>query len=160
MNYISIQSSKDVIEHYGIKGMRWGIKSRHADLRDNHIAYKNLKRKVKSIQKDLRKQYGKSNDPGYTKWRMKHKLKAAKRYNQAEEVRRAAQEAYELNGRKITPGLEKANTKYNMLMRESRAHNTAYNTDPHDYVRNKSSYDKYNVRKEVKNAFRREGKIK
>lgn len=73
MNYISIQSSKDVIERFGIKGMRWGIKSRHADLRDNH---------------------------------------------------------------------------------------TAYNTDPHDYVRNKSSYDKYNVRKEVKNAFRREGKIK
>lgn len=26
--YFSIQSSKDVIEHYGIKGMRWGIKSR------------------------------------------------------------------------------------------------------------------------------------
>lgn len=24
MNYISIQSSKDVIEHYGTKGMRWG----------------------------------------------------------------------------------------------------------------------------------------
>lgn len=44
-NYISIQSSKDVIEHYGIKGMRWGIRSRHSDLRDNHIAYKNLKKK-------------------------------------------------------------------------------------------------------------------
>ena len=24
MNYISIQSSKDVIEHFGIKGMKWG----------------------------------------------------------------------------------------------------------------------------------------
>ena len=44
MNYISIQSSKDVIEHYGIKGMRWGIKSRHADLRDNHIAYKKFEK--------------------------------------------------------------------------------------------------------------------
>lgn len=140
--------------------MRWGIRSRHADLRSNHDAYKNLKRKVKSIQKDLIKQHGRANDPGYTKWRMKHKLKSAKRYNQAEEIRRAAQEKYEKNGRKITPGIEKANVKYNMLMRESRAHNTAYNTDPHDYVRNKSSYDKYNVRKEVKNAFRREGKIK
>lgn len=28
MNYISIQSLNDVIERYGIKGMRWGIKSR------------------------------------------------------------------------------------------------------------------------------------
>lgn len=31
MNYIGIQSSNDVIEHYGIKGMRWvlevGIKN-------------------------------------------------------------------------------------------------------------------------------------
>lgn len=24
MNYISIQSSRDVIEHFGIKGMKWG----------------------------------------------------------------------------------------------------------------------------------------
>ena len=74
MNYISIQYSKDVIEHYGIKGMRWGINSRHADVRYNHIAYKNMKKKVKSIQKDLRKQYVNSNDPGYTKWKMKHEL--------------------------------------------------------------------------------------
>jgi hypothetical protein len=28
MSYISMSSSEDVIEHYGIKGMRWGIKSR------------------------------------------------------------------------------------------------------------------------------------
>lgn len=27
-NYISVQSSSDVIEHYGIKGMRWGIRIR------------------------------------------------------------------------------------------------------------------------------------
>lgn len=25
MNYISIQSSEDVIEHFGIKGMKWVI---------------------------------------------------------------------------------------------------------------------------------------
>lgn len=28
MNYISMSSSEDVIEHYGLKGMRLGIKSR------------------------------------------------------------------------------------------------------------------------------------
>ena len=27
MNYYSIQSSKDVIEHFGIKGMKWGRRS-------------------------------------------------------------------------------------------------------------------------------------
>ena len=25
MNYISMDSSQDIIEHYGIKGMRWGL---------------------------------------------------------------------------------------------------------------------------------------
>ena len=120
---------------------------------------RNLRNKLNLYKKDLRKKYGKANDPGYTKWRMNHKLKSAKTYNKAEEIRRAGQEAYQKNGGKITPKLEKATTKYNMLMRESRAHNTAYNTDQKDYVRNKSSYGKLNIHKEVKAAFRREGKI-
>ena len=29
MNYISIQSSKDVIEHFGIKGMKWGRRKKN-----------------------------------------------------------------------------------------------------------------------------------
>ena len=59
MNYISINSSQDIIEHYGIKGMRWGIRSRHADLMDNHRSYKKMKKQLKSIQKDLIKEHGK-----------------------------------------------------------------------------------------------------
>ena len=38
--YVSIQSSQDVIEHYGIKGMRWGIKSRNKELRNLDSIYK------------------------------------------------------------------------------------------------------------------------
>lgn len=34
--YYSIQSSKDVIKHFGIKGMSWGIRSRHANLKKLH----------------------------------------------------------------------------------------------------------------------------
>ena len=34
--YYSIQSSKDVIKHFGIKGMRWGIRSRHSGLKQLH----------------------------------------------------------------------------------------------------------------------------
>lgn len=41
MNYISVQSSQDVIEHFGIKGMRWGIRSRHSGLRKLHNKMKN-----------------------------------------------------------------------------------------------------------------------
>lgn len=46
MNYISIQSLNDVIEHYGIKGMRWGIKSR-----SEASQYKSMKGLVKEMKK-------------------------------------------------------------------------------------------------------------
>ena len=50
--YYSIQSSQDVIKHFGIKGMRWGVRSRHADLRANHESYKKLKKQAKSLLKN------------------------------------------------------------------------------------------------------------
>ena len=37
MNYISIQSSKDVIEHFGIKGMRWGHRNRREYLINRYM---------------------------------------------------------------------------------------------------------------------------
>ena len=51
MNYISIQSLNDVIEHYGIKGMRWGIKSRSPVVRSESSQYKNMKALVKEMKK-------------------------------------------------------------------------------------------------------------
>ena len=51
MNYISIQSLNDVIEHYGIKGMRWGIKSRSQVVRSEASQYKNMKALVKEMKK-------------------------------------------------------------------------------------------------------------
>ena len=50
MNYISIQSLNDVIEHYGIKGMRWGIKSRSPVVRSEASQYKNMKALVKEMK--------------------------------------------------------------------------------------------------------------
>lgn len=158
--YVSIQSTNDVIEHYGIKGMRWGIRSRHADLRANHESYKKMKREIKSIRKDLVNQYGTKTDPGFTKWRTKHKIQYAKKYNKAEEIRRAAQELYEKNGRKVTPRIQKRLDKYNMLQREVKAHDALYNTHPLDYVLRKGEYDKFNVRREAKAAMRRQRKMK
>lgn len=51
MNYISIQSLNDVIEHYGIKGMRWGIKSRSPIVRSEASQYKAMKSLVKEMKK-------------------------------------------------------------------------------------------------------------
>lgn len=51
MNYISIQSLNDVIEHYGIKGMRWGIKSRSPIVRSEASQYKSMKALVKEMKK-------------------------------------------------------------------------------------------------------------
>ncbi len=51
MNYISIQSLNDVIEHYGIKGMRWGIKGRSPVVRSEASQYKNMKALVKEMKK-------------------------------------------------------------------------------------------------------------
>lgn len=51
MNYISIQSLNDVIEHYGIKGMRWGIKSRSPIVRSESSRYKSIKALVKEMKK-------------------------------------------------------------------------------------------------------------
>lgn len=42
--YISIQSSQDVIEHFGIKGMKWGVHSRHKAVGDARTAYKSAKK--------------------------------------------------------------------------------------------------------------------
>ena len=37
MDYISIQSSKDVIKHFGIKGMRWGHRNRREHLINRYM---------------------------------------------------------------------------------------------------------------------------
>ena len=42
--YYSIQSSQDVIKHFGIKGMRWGVHSRNKDVRTARSNYKAAKK--------------------------------------------------------------------------------------------------------------------
>lgn len=35
---VHTDNSEDVIEHFGIKGIKWGVRSRHADLQANHMS--------------------------------------------------------------------------------------------------------------------------
>ena len=37
---IHLDSVEDIIQHYGIKGMKWGIRSRHKALKDSYDLYK------------------------------------------------------------------------------------------------------------------------
>lgn len=44
MSYTAIDNSQSVIQHYGKKGMKWGVRSRHADLKANHASYKKVEK--------------------------------------------------------------------------------------------------------------------
>ena len=133
---IHTDNSDDVLEHFGIKGMKWGVRSRHTDLRANHASYKKLKKQAKGIVKDINKEHkgDGTNNGGYTKWRLKEKVKGAKKYNKAEELRRVAQERYQKNGGKTDKKINKYLNKYNKLQKEISNHDNNYNMSPKDYM--------------------------
>jgi hypothetical protein len=139
MTYTAIDNSQSVIQHYGKKGMKWGVRSRHADLRANHESYKKLKKQAKGIVKDINKEHkgDGTSDGGYTKWRLKEKVKGAKKYNKAEELRRVAQERYQKNGGKTDKKISKYLNKYNKLQKEISNHDNNYNMSSREYFSRK-----------------------
>lgn len=88
MNYISIQSLNDVIEHYGIKGMRWGIKSRSPVVRSEASQYKNMKALVKEMKKA--RMVTKRQNKGY-----KLQFKAMRKHMSATKDRAVLSEMYD-----------------------------------------------------------------
>lgn len=96
-----------------------------------------MKKQAKGIIKDLAKEHkgDGTSDGGYTKYRMKEKIKGAKKYNKAEEIRRVAQERYQKNGGKVDKKIEKHLEKYKKLQKDISKHDDNYNMSPSDYFK-------------------------
>lgn len=74
---IHTDSSSDVIEHYGIKGMRWGIRSRHKVLKDLYSSYKEAQKarqKGKKINKKVSDKLQKKTNDNYDMYSGHRKL--------------------------------------------------------------------------------------
>lgn len=52
--YIAINSVEDIIEHYGIKGMRWGVRSRNKGLSSSYSQYKQAKKENRKARSGAR----------------------------------------------------------------------------------------------------------
>lgn len=76
MTYTAIDNSKSVIQHYGKKGMKWGVRSRHKELKDLSRQH----RAIKSNVSNSVKMYGKLMSPAYKQY-LRNTVKASKESN-------------------------------------------------------------------------------
>lgn len=98
-----------------------------------------MKKQAKGIVKDINKEHkgDGTSDGGYTKWRLKEKVKGAKKYNKAEELRRVTKERYQKNGGKTDKKISKYLNKYNKLQKEISNHDNNYNMSSREYFSRK-----------------------
>ena len=108
MNYISIQSLNDVIEHYGIKGMRWGIKSRSPIVRSEASQYNAMKSLVKEMKKAG--MVTKRQNKGY-----KLQFKAMRKHMSATKDRAVLSEMYDQASKSMGRAMTFNNTKAGRL---------------------------------------------
>ena len=76
MVYTAIDDSQSVIQHYGKKGMKWGVRSRHKELKDLSRQH----RTIKSNANNTVRMYGRFLAPGYKQY-LKNTVKASKESN-------------------------------------------------------------------------------
>lgn len=102
MNYYSIQSYEDAIKHYGIKGMRWGIKSRHGLLRSDYREFSKLRKKSnKSLPSLLFK-----NSKGYNEAKYNYHLAKSEKARYKKNMYDTLLDEKKSNGKKIKSSLE------------------------------------------------------
>ena len=116
MDYISMDSSADFIEHFGIKGMKWGVRSRHAGLSDSYHQYKLAKNKNRSDR----------NGGSFGKHDYLHDkaVRSLARKNMAKHKYKAERDAALL---KEKPGSEKLKNRMNMHKQKSKDYEQVFN---------------------------------
>lgn len=95
-------NTNDIIEHHGIKGMRWGIRSRHGHLRSDYREYSKLRKKSnKSFPSLLFK-----NSKGYNEAKYNYHLAKSEKARYKKNMYDALLDEKKSNGRKIKSSLE------------------------------------------------------
>ncbi len=159
MNYIAMDSSADIIEHYGIRGMRWGVRSRHAGVADAYSQYKLARKKNRRDRSgdrfgDRDYAFDKAARSLSRKQMAKHKYKAA----------RAAALLKERPGAKHLKDKIKEHTKqaseYEKVFKKYQEH--IHNSKSHN-GHNYKHVDKSNLsgkEKEINKSLNRSGKLR
>lgn len=115
MRYTAIDNSQSVIQHYGKKGMKWGVRSRHKELKDLSRQH----RAIKSNANNTIRMFGGLMAPGYKQY-LKNTVKASKESNKLFEYETLKKESK--NPKRVAKWdkkLKKHQKKYNDILKKN-----------------------------------------
>lgn len=120
MSYTAIDNSLSVIQHYGKKGMKWGVRSRHKELKDLSRQY----RAIKSNVSNSVKMYGKLMSPAYKQY-LRNTVKASKESNKLFEYEALKKESKNpKRADKWDKKMKKHQKKYDEILKKSSGYMT------------------------------------
>lgn len=112
---VHTDNAGDVIEHFGIKDMKWGVRSRHKELKDLSRQHRTIKRNVSNAVK----MYGRLMDPGYKQY-LKNTVKASKESNKLFEYEALKKESKNSKrAAKWDKKLKKHQKKYDKILKKN-----------------------------------------
>lgn len=120
MTYTAIDNSQSVIQHYGKKGMKWGVRSRHKELKDLSRQH----RAIKSNVSNSVKMYGKLMSPAYKQY-LRNTVKASKESNKLFEYEALKKESKNpKRADKWDKKMKKHQKKYDEILKKSSGYMT------------------------------------
>lgn len=120
MSYTAIDNSQSVIQHYGKKGMKWGVRRRHKELKDLSRQH----RAIKSNVSNSVKMYGKLMSPAYKQY-LRNTVKASKESNKLFEYEALKKESKNpKRAAKWDKKMKKHQKKYDEILKKSSGYMT------------------------------------